>query len=824
MKQNEPRSKRLVALRKKAEEKLRGKSRRVPELSAEQTRQLMQELQVHQIELEMQNEDLRKTQQEMAESQARYSDLYDFAPVGYFSFDKDGLIVEVNLTGAGLLGVDRKALIRKPFHLYVAPDDRDIFYLHLRRALQAGTRQTCEIRLVKNKRSASQFFARLESLPVRDGQGKLHLCRTAIADITDQKRMTEELEKEKDRAQRYLDIAGVALVAIDTEHRVILINKKGCEILCYREDEIRGKNWFDHFIPEKERNRVKSSFGKFMAGEIEPVASFESLVLTRDGEERVVAWHNTVLRDETGNVVGTLSSGQDVTERRRAEEALRQSEKKYRDLVENINDVIYATNEKGVITYISPRIESLIGYSTSEIIGRNFLDFVPPEDKPGMLRGFSGVAPGKVQPGEFRLLSKSRGILWFRTHNRPVYNRQKLMGFRGVLTDISESKRLWHQLVQSEKLAAVGTLAYGIAHEFNNILAGMTINAELGLNLSTSQPLRECFEAILENSQRGSSITHSLLAVAGEKRGKKELVDLTQCLENVLSFSRRELEKANVKTIQGFKPISKIFCDPGEWTEVFLNVINNSRDAMYPEGGTLTISVEPYKDDIRVVFKDTGSGIPDELKGRIFDAFVTSKGALGKSDVPGTGLGLFVTYGIVESYNGKIEVKSQVGKGTTFTILIPVSKNQPPESFGKGQTKSAEDTRKRLNILLIDDERTICSVLKKLLESKGHTVTASLEAAEGLELFTKNKFDVVLSDLTMPGMDGIELIRRMKEWNQETKIIVLTGHIQSAKEREAKHAGADEVLLKPFRNDLLYQTIARLSQKNQSGEEASEPI
>jgi CheY-like chemotaxis protein len=379
-----------------------------------------------------------------------------------------------------------------------------------------------------------------------------------------------------------------------------------------------------------------------------------------------------------------------------------------------------------------------------------------------------------------------------------------------VIRDITEREKLREQLIQSEKLAAVGTLAYGIAHEFNNILAGMMVNAELGGGLTENPEIKECFDSIVENAGRGSSITNSLLAVAGERKEKKELTDLTRPLENVLSFSRRELEKANIKVVEDFKPIPQILCDPGQFSEVYLNIINNARDAMQPEGGTLKVNLAPYKGNIRIVFKDTGCGIPDEIKNKIFDPFVTTKGVLGKSEVPGTGLGLFLTYGIVNSYRGRIEVESETGKGTTFTILIPVSRNLPSEAPPKMEAVLPGKIDRQLNILLIDDEKTICNVLKRFLESKGHKVTASLEGSEGFEHFKKDKFDVVLSDITMPGLDGIELIKLMREKDKDSKIIAITGHVQQQKLDEAKDAGAQEVLIKPFRNAELYETIARL--------------
>jgi CheY-like chemotaxis protein len=220
--------------------------------------------------------------------------------------------------------------------------------------------------------------------------------------------------------------------------------------------------------------------------------------------------------------------------------------------------------------------------------------------------------------------------------------------------------------------------------------------------------------------------------------------------------------------------------------------------------------VEVVGENIKIIFEDTGCGIPEKIKGKIFEPFVTTKGALGGSEIPGTGLGLFLSYGIIDGYLGKIEVESEVGKGAKFTILIPVSKNLPSKAIKEIEIKPSIEIERKLKILLVDDEETIVSGLKKFLESRGHQVTASLRGIEGLKLTKKEKYDIVLSDITMPDMDGIELIKKIKEQDQKTKVIVITGHIMREMEEKAKEAGADEVLIKPFKNDVLCSAISKL--------------
>ena len=202
---------------------------------------------------------------------------------------------------------------------------------------------------------------------IRDAQGQIVESRSMVVDIAERKRAAEALWEERSKAQEYLDIAGVVFVAIDVRGEVTLINQKGCEILGYKQEEIIGKNWFDNFLPERISGEVKSVFQKLMAGEVEPVEYFENLVLTKSDEERTIAWHNTVLRDEAGNITSTLSSGEDITERKRAEEALRESEERFRRAVADAPFPMLIHAEDGEILVVNQMWAEITGYAHQDI-------------------------------------------------------------------------------------------------------------------------------------------------------------------------------------------------------------------------------------------------------------------------------------------------------------------------------------------------------------------------------------------------------------------------------------------------------------------------
>jgi phosphoserine phosphatase RsbU/P len=255
------------------------------------------------------------------------------------------------------------------------------------------------------------------------------------------RRTEDELEKEKSRTIKYLEIAGVALVAINQNGVVTLINRKGCEILGYARDEIIGKNWFDPFIPKEFREEVKKLFFQVLAGDRKPVEYFENPVITKEGKVRLISWHNNFIIDDSGKIIGSLSSGEDITERKQIEKELRESEERYRDLVENINDVLYQFDEKGVFQYVSPPVTSLLGYTPLDLVGRNYQEFVHPEDLPDVQNKFQKILLGRLEPSEYRILKKTGEIGWVRSSSRPIVRDGKTIGLRGILNDITKRKK-----------------------------------------------------------------------------------------------------------------------------------------------------------------------------------------------------------------------------------------------------------------------------------------------------------------------------------------------------------------------------------------------
>jgi PAS domain S-box-containing protein len=317
-------------LRRQAEELLCKTPAEIRAISGAEIKELVHELQVHQIELEMQNEELQKTQRELEESRDRYYDLYDFAPVGYVTVD-NGLITAVNLTGAAMLGVERRYLIKKYFTSFISPAFRDAYYLHSKRVFDTGTKQTCEVELVK--KDGTLFYALLESIAVQDTEGKSNQIRTALTDISDLKRTDAELRKSEEKYRQLVERAQEGILAIDKDACTTFVNPRMAEMLGYPVAEMQGKHLFS-FMDEDGVEIAKMYLKRHKEGVKEP-HDFE--FLRKDGSRVFAALATSPITDDNGNYLGALAGAIDITERRQAEDQLKASLKEKEVLLREIH-------------------------------------------------------------------------------------------------------------------------------------------------------------------------------------------------------------------------------------------------------------------------------------------------------------------------------------------------------------------------------------------------------------------------------------------------------------------------------------------------------
>lgn len=368
------------------------------------------------------------------------------------------------------------------------------------------------------------------------------------------------------------------------------------------------------------------------------------------------------------------------TKRKQAEQALRESEEKCRLLVENQTDLVVKVDTEGRFLFVSPSYFQLFGKEEEELSGKKFMPLVHEDDRETTAKAMENLyRPPYTCYVEQRAMTKD-GWKWLGWADKSVLDEKgNVVAIVGVGRDITprkeaeeEKERLQAQLIHSEKMAGIGTLTGGIAHEFNNLLQIMRGHAEFAQKTKKLKDIEEALEIALNTSDRVAKIIEDLLTFSKVEVAKEEFVDIIKVIESVLSLIESQLKKRNIRVVRNYDSIPQIKANKEEMKQVFLNMMTNARDAMLPEGGKLVIGVKQIKRNIEVIFTDTGKGIKKENLSKIFEPFYTTKRSVEKdSPLQGAGLGLTVSYGIIKRHKGEIKVESEEGKGTTFAIILP---------------------------------------------------------------------------------------------------------------------------------------------------------
>jgi len=475
--------------------------------------------------------------------------------------------------------------------------------------------------------------------------------------------------------------------------------------------------------------------------------------------------------------------------RREAERALRESEARFRMLVEYSNDIIAIINSQGFVRYYCPSTARILGYNATEILGKNVLDIVHPEDRDKTMEGIALLQkdPEKTVRIETRVKHKDGSWRIMETVARQIPGKtsEPLIVFNA--RDVTEQRQLEEHLRQASKLEAIGHIAGGIAHDFNNVLATIMMQAELGSQIQGLPPEAiESFAHIRAATAKAAELTQKLLIISRREVFQPTVLNLNECLQNVVSLITRTIgDDIQLKICQSEEPLL-IRGDPALLETVILNLVVNARDAM-PNGGELTISTElqhiqtpeqvlnPHAKPgafAVLTIADTGCGIPPDILPRIFEPFFTTK-PKGK----GTGLGLSTAYGIVQQHHGWISVTTAVGKGSTFQVFLPLIEKEVPRTTPSA--KYVSPPRGSETILLVEDEAPVRKLTRIILERAGYRVLEAETASEAIDIWMAHKQEIQLlfTDLSLPGgINGHHLAERLRREAPNLPVVYTTGY------------------------------------------------
>ncbi|MCF8033718.1 MAG: PAS domain S-box protein [Desulfarculaceae bacterium] len=759
-------------------------------------------------------------EQALLESENRFRTAFESAPEGMALIDAERQFIRVNKRVCEIFGYSEDELLGKSFNQFTHPDDR-----------QSGRERWREIFEENNdtNRTEKRFIHKngnivwcvASNTAIRNDQGGVEYVLSHIYDITARVNYQQDLIRERDLSQKYLDTAGVILLALDKQGRIEMINRKGCEIIgCFTED-LLGQNWIDNFIPEDLRPEIKTIHRNIIAGLAKPHTHEECPIIINNGQQKQVRWFNTALTDSNGNITGTLSSGEDITEYKAAQEAVN----RLATIVESSQDAITGKDIQGIITSWNDAAERIYGYGAEEAIGQH-ISLIVPEDKHGELEQvLTAVGRGEA----FRIHEtvrrrKDGGLVDVSLSVSPVRDDTgQVVGAATIAHVITEMKKarqekekLETQLRQTQKMEAIGTLAGGIAHDFNNILAAIMGYSELVLDeLPSDSEAAQNLETVITAANRAKDLTYQILSFSRQTEHKQVTLDLEPLIKEILKMLRATLPstieiKQNVPAGTG-----EVMADPVQIHQILMNLCTNAAQAMEKTGGVLSVDLDVVDIDEltangyvglapgryqRLRVSDTGVGMDKEVLERIFEPFYTTK-EVGK----GTGMGLSVVHGIVKNYGGTITVYSEPDQGSNFHVYLPLANG---ESEQKQPNLPRELPRGSESILFVDDEPPLVDIGKKTLSRLGYQVRGFTSAQEALEAFkaAPDDFNLLITDYTMPKMTGVQLTREVLAIKPDLPIIMCTGFSERLSSVSSQEIGVTRLAMKP----LMPREIARI--------------
>ena len=755
----------------------------------------------------------------LKESEKKYKSVIENIQDVFYRSDKNGRLIMGSPSGARLFGYSSvEEMLGLPLEiLWLNPHEREFLIAKIR---ENGLVHNCEATFVRKDGTA--FPVTINAHFYYDEAGTFQGTEGMIHDITERKQAEEAL-RESEEKFRTLAEQSPNMIFINKNGKVVYANAKCEEIIGYTKEEFYSPNFnFLTLTALEYVEIVMGYFEKHMNGK--EVLSYEYAVVTKQGKRiDTIITTKLVSFEKERAILGIIT---DITERKRAEQQLQESEERYRRLVEFSPDAITVYSEEKIV-YVNPAAVKLIGATDeSQLLGLPYLDIVHPDYREAVRqRVVTGMIEQKtLPPMEEKFIRMDGAIVDVETTSLPIIYKGK-PAMQTVSRDITEQKKLQSQLLQSQKIQSIGTLAGGIAHDFNNILAIILgYSAMLENFKGDGRKHAEGVAAINQAVDRGAALVRQILTFARKTNVAVEPVNIPNLVHELLSMLKHTFPQTITFTQTYTPDLSEILADRTQIHQTLLNLCVNSRDAM-PNGGSITIKAEQRtKDKVRgrfpladqemyvcISISDTGEGMDEATYLRVFDPFFTTK-EKGK----GTGLGLSVVYGVMQSHHGFVDVESSVGHGTTFLLFFPV----PPPAAKSVEQLQPEKVRQvggHETILLVEDEYLLLKRLRKLLKSNGYQIYTATDGKEAMKMFTRhhNKIAAVLSDIGLPKMNGIDVFKKLKEMDPHVKVILASGYFEPDIKLDLQQAGAKGFIQKPYtNNEVLWKLRDVLDEKN----------
>lgn len=735
---------------------------------------------------------------------------------------QDGRLVFFNPVSMQMSGYSAEELLSIPFIEIIHEEDRKkIMEREARR--KEGDRGAYRYSFrIKHKTGALKWVGIHSVWTIWQGRPA---TLNFFTDITERMRAEEALRKSEEKYRLAFESTSDGIFTVDRNFIITSITPSVERQLGYKVEEVLNRPMQDlNILTPESLERAAADVITVLSG-VEVTGAVYDFV-TKDGTRKIGEVTGTPLIQE-GKIVGVTAVIRDITQRIHAQEALRKSEERYRNLVNNIPDIIYSIDAAGNVLSINENALARYGRDAKTILGKPGLDFIHPDDRERLFNAFLQEIQDHQESSrnvQFRFLTGDGAVRWAELNSHLSYDAQGNFSHEeGVIRDITtrkqdeeERQKLQDHLARAQKMESIGTLAGGIAHDFNNLL--MTVQGHVSLmrqRMDPSDPDFERLSLIDEQVDSGAALTKQLLGFA--RGGKNEVSprNMNAIINKTSAMFGRTRKELTIRKKYA-DDLWRAEVDLGQMEQMFLNLLVNAWHAM-PGGGEIFLATEnfllteteafPYTVKpgryVKMTVADTGVGMDAKTLEQIFNPFFTTK-VMGR----GTGLGLAMVYGIVKGHGGMIEVDSEPGRGTTFTIYLPASSGE--ETVEKPVlAKLVPGTE---TILLVDDEESVLAVNKEMLEFMGYRVLAAGSGQEAIAAYMDKGvgIDLVILDLIMPGLSGAETYNQLEKINPDVRILLASGYNIGKKYMQTLASGCNGFLQKPFRLETLSQKVREM--------------
>ena len=618
--------------------------------------------------------------------------------------------------------------------------------------------------------------------------------------VEDERRARDAVGQSEARYRNLFETATDAIYTLDSQGTFTSVNEATCQLAGRPREELLGRSPLP-FVASGEVAQLKEHFKAALAGS---VRRYECHFVRTDGTRRLSSVTNTPIRHGT-QVIGILGVARDVTDERERALALERSEARYTRLVESASDAIFTVGPDGRLSSVNRSLERSSGKSRAELVGAEFITLIDPRDQAAASHAIHDSLLGYRRRVELRYPSAEGDLRQCSLTLTPLTEGETLTGALGIVRDITDERRLAEQLMQQEKLAAVGQLVSGVAHELNNPLASVMAFAQLLLAAPAGAPQdRRAMEAINLEAKRAAKIVSNLLTFARQHQPERTITDLNRVIDDTLELRRDALRLAQIEVEMKLDPLLPItWADPFQLQQVVLNLITNAEHALSQWDGDrrIVLSTEHEGSQLLLQVSDSGPGISPENLQRIFNPFFTTK-PVGE----GTGLGLSISDGIIREHGGRIRVESRSGRGATFIIELPHV--LPPSAGDEPPDAQAVPEVDRRRLLVVDDEPAIRQAIATYFRSLGHVVDLVGTGRDAILRSVEASYDALLLDLRLPDVPGDEVLAELRSLGRvPSRVVFITGDTQSEQARRVLDATGCPTIAKPFLLDELAAVV-----------------